>query len=394
MTKSYSIIGIDGGATKISGIDVISINDKFSPGNWKYEQIYSAHPDYIPQFKPVNLKTQLLELKSQQLLISESEQIQGNVYVETTAQIINMIYQQLAPIPVLVGICMPGLKTIDGRGIAVMANGPRIPDYIDQLTHLLKREGMNLISSIEQLGGDAFYCGIGEEYGIDGKFSGVENAYFIGGGTGVADAIKLHGKVYSFDSIKDWIAKTWEMKTDDNIGLEDYLSARGIAQLYNQINNDNAHSGNVMDRALTSDSSAKHIFEISGTWLGRLIYERMTTLYIGISKLKYFSYPQNINFLVDHKYVGDLLDRVIIGQRLGQLLSKNDRDNPFWHSFIFELDRLLSSSKILDDKVKMHYLDNLYKDLIQISFLRFAPAIGAGISAQLHYESRIASDGK
>jgi len=394
MINSYSIIGIDGGATKVSGVDVNTADNQFLTGNFSCEQTYAIHPNIDPQFQPVQLDIQLAEFESQTLNISESELIQGAVYIESTTHIINKIYQQIEQTPVLVGIGMPGLKTVNGRGIAVMANGPRIPDFIDRLTDLLSREGIDLLSSITQLGDDAFYCGIGEEYSQDGKFSAIANAYYIGGGTGVADVIKLDGKVYSFDTIKDWMVKTWEIKTDDNIGLEDYLSARGIAQSYNQINHANVHAGIVMERALISDSSARQIFETSGTWLGRLICERMTTLHYGISKNQYFTYPLNTEYSADHKFIGGILDRVVIGQRLGQLLDTNDRNNPFWKSFIFELDRLLTLSEILSAEIKKHYLDALHNDLIHVSLLRSAPAIGAGISAQLRYTSRLASNEK
>ena len=69
---------------------------------------------------------------------------------------------------VRLGIGMPGLKTADGRGIAVMNSGPRIPDLADRLEGGLLASGLELLEPIARLGSDGEFCGVGEEYAADG----------------------------------------------------------------------------------------------------------------------------------------------------------------------------------------------------------------------------------
>ena len=75
-------------------------------------------------------------------------------------------------------------------------------------------------------------CGIGEEYGKDGLFKDIQNGYYIGGGTGTADALKLKNELIPFDSISSWIAKSWEILNENNISMEQYTSLKGIQSIY------------------------------------------------------------------------------------------------------------------------------------------------------------------
>ena len=76
------------------------------------------------------------------------------------------------------------------------------------------------------------YCGIGELYASDGSFQNTRNAYYLGGGTGAADALLLRGKLVPFDRIKPWMAKTWELKNHQELSLERFASASGFQFLY------------------------------------------------------------------------------------------------------------------------------------------------------------------
>ena len=127
---------------------------------------------------------------------------------------------------------MPGMKTKDKHGISAIANGPRMPKYCQYIENKLEKNGIELLTPIDHLGSDADYCGLGEEFSSDGSFTNYKNSYYIGGGTGVADALKLNDKVTPFDQTKKWIAKTWEMKNDYGISMERYTSASGIQSIY------------------------------------------------------------------------------------------------------------------------------------------------------------------
>ena len=136
---------------------------------------------------------------------------------------------------VLIGIGMPGIKTRYGLGIAVLKNGPRITNYAVRLENEITLAGIELVQPINQIGSDAYYCGIGEEYAGEGSFRNVRNSYYLGGGTGAADALKLDGKVIPLDETKGWFVKTWEMKCPDGYSVEKYVSSSGIQSIYGEL---------------------------------------------------------------------------------------------------------------------------------------------------------------
>ena len=148
---------------------------------------------------------------------------------------------------------MPGIKTEDKRGVKAMVNGPRIPNLCEVL-----EKRLSLKKGILSIESDADMCVWGEQFEKTGAFRNVQNAYYIGGGTGTADGLKLQGKLLSFDNVGTWIAKTWELTTKDKTSMELFSSMSGINQL-------------------TVTKSHKEI----GNMLGNLIFERIETIYSG-----------------------------------------------------------------------------------------------------------------
>ena len=117
---------------------------------------------------------------------------------------------------------------------------------------------LSLKDKIKSIESDADMCAWGEEFGEKGAFRNIQNAYYIGGGTGTADGLKLQGKLISFDDASEWIAKVWELMTKNKTSLELFSSMSGINQL----------------RLSKSDKEI-------GEMLGNLIYERINTIYSG-----------------------------------------------------------------------------------------------------------------
>lgn len=156
------LIGVDGGASGVRVYEVIATEDGFALGPARAERTYGAAD-----------------------------------MVEAAA---TCIAEVAGGRDVLCGICMPGLKTEDGRGIARMVNGPAIPDYLDRLE---ERLGI----SVARLWSDGFASGVGEE--VAGLFRGVRNAYYLGGGTGIAECLKLDGRVRALDELE--LPRAWEL---------------------------------------------------------------------------------------------------------------------------------------------------------------------------------------
>ncbi len=330
------VIGIDGGATKVSGGVVEQVNENtFSLIDPTIDIQYSDHPNFNKDFSSLPLDQQT------DAEISKEERQQGKVIIDCTCEVISSL---TGNDPFQLAIAMPGIKTEDGRGIAAMANGPRIPDFCKQIENAI-----SIDRPIQILESDADMCVWGEEYGENGAFRPVSNAYYLGGGTGTADGLKLMGNLVPFDDVSDWIAKSIELKMTDGKSLETYSSMSGIHAL----------------REFMTDDEI-------GTALGQLLFERISTIYSGWSG----SFIIDRNLKSDHPYLGTLLDRIVIGQRLSQFL-QSDEGKPTYKAVLKTLTNQCADAH---SAISDHFLVNGEFDSSRIilSDLRAAPIIGLG----------------
>ncbi len=391
MDKPTLLIGIDGGATKVSAWEIIHDTEKstFSLGNASVTKSYREIDRFIPNFKPLDLPTQLHERDVAAINPTSEEKQQAAVYVEACAQAIACLTEKISCANVLIGIGMPGLKTVDKRGIAVVANGPRMLDYAQNLEKRLKELNIKLLAPISHLGSDADYCGIGENYSDEGLFRTAKNAYYLGGGTGVADAMKLDGKLLTFDNAKTWIAKTWEMKSEEGLPLERVTSVSGIQRTYSEFTGKTVEELNsagifplqISELAKQGEKAAIKTFELVNNNLAKLLYERIVTLNRGWPDLFGFVNPNRVKPVSEHEHIGKVFDTIVIGQRLGDLFEDKIGNEIVKTPILYRLHKLIQNSEHLDGYVKTHY-QNL-DSIVKTSKLREAPALGAGIDAFL-----------
>ena len=386
------LLGIDGGATKVSGweINYDKETNTFKLGQLNVQRKYSQYDSFDPSFKPVDIKIQLSEINTE-INLTDDEIPQGKAYMNAAIDVIKELAENNAGKEILIGFGMPGLKTLDKRGITALANGPRMPFFSEYIEKKIIEKGVKLFSPISHLGSDADYCGIGEEYDINGSFRKVQNAYYLGGGTGVADALKLNGELVPFDNSKEWIAKTWEMKSDKDITLERYASASGIQQIYShnsglsikEINIKEIYPTQILEMAIQGDKYALDTINDISITIGKVFFERITTIYSGFAGLFDFVNLAKPQLSVNHNYEGTLLDSIVIGQRLGDLFQQSKSSDLLWKQMLDYLTDLVVNST--DQKFKDHYLKEEYfkEDILKISKLREAPAIGAGVDAYL-----------
>jgi len=390
MEKSTLLIGIDGGATKVSAWEIVynEAHNTFSLGKANATKSYREIDGFIPDFVPADLNTQLHERDNEPQL-SANEKQQAAVYVEACALAVKELTEKVACNNVLIGIGMPGLKTANQRGIAVVANGPRMVDYADCLEGRLKQLSINLLAPIKHLGSDADYCGVGENYSEHGMFRNVQNAYYLGGGTGVADALKLDGHLLPFDRVKDWMAKTWEMKSTEGISLERITSVSGIQNCYagfahktvEALNEAEIYPLQISERAKLGEEAAVKTFNLVNQNLSLLLYERIVTLYAGSKALFEFVNPNKPELAVEHPYLGKVFDAIIVGQRLGDLFEDKTGSEMVKKPVLQQLSQLIQTSTYLPAEVKQYYAD--LSPIVCSSQLREAPALGAGIDAFL-----------
>ncbi len=395
MKTDFVLLGIDGGATKVSGWQVLLNQEgSFSLGSLNAQKSYREIPGFIADFKPIEVPVQLKAREKGTIDPTADEKQQETVYVEACAQVIESIVEKSGSNRIVVGIGMPGLKTDDKRGISVVANGPRMINYSDLLEKRLQVKQIELVSPIQHLGSDADYCGIGENYSKAGLFKDVTNAYYLGGGTGVADAMKLDNKLVPFDEAKPWMAKSWEMKSEDGRSLERFASAGGIQSIYAdttgndiaRLNADNIYPLQIATKADDGDANAIAAFELVVKNLTLLLYERITTLFAGWQQLFTFVNPNRPLPHPDHEFKGYLFDRIIIGQRLGELFDSPAGSRVLKEPVLEKLHEMIQSAQVLEGKAKMQYND--LNKIIITSQLREAPALGAGIDAYFGMQAR------
>jgi predicted NBD/HSP70 family sugar kinase len=397
MPENPIIIGIDGGASKVSGwiIQYNASDDSFTLSDHHAELGYASCNGFILDFTPVSLQIQLQERQTNSINLTDQEIQQGATYIETCARVIELLARDQEKHSFLVGIGMPGLKTDDRRGLSAVANGPRIPQYAEKIENELKSAHIPLAAPIAHIGSDADYCGIGETYAREGSFRDISNGYYLGGGTGTADALRLRGNLVPFDQAKNWLAKTWELKNDIGVSLEKYASASGLQFIYSNkserkvedLNRHKIYPTHIADLALKGETSAIETFEEAAKYLSLLLYERICTIYCGTQNIFTFVNPNREVLNKNHPYRNELLQRLVIGQRLGDLLGSPTGEKVLTIPLIENLSNLIENSSCLSEQAKSHYLENkrLRKERLIFSLVREAPALGAGIDAYLVY---------
>lgn len=393
MTRNFLLIGVDGGATKISAwaIEYDEQSKLFSQGALNAQRSYKEIPGFQADFEPVPIAAQIDEMQSNTTSATDAEKQQEAVYVEACAQVIEELAKKSGTHTVLAGIGMPGLKTENKRGIVAVANGPRMLHYSDLLEERLKLSRIHFAAPVYHLGSDADYCGIGENFSANGLFKDVKNAYYLGGGTGVADALKLGGELLPFDKTKEWLAKSWELKSADGRSLERFASAGGIQSIYAAISGKSIQELNdrhlfplqISQQAARGDADSVETFRQTAEQLSLLLYERISTLYHGWQGLFSFMNENRTPLRPTHQFSGTLLDSIIIGQRLGELMASDHGTETLFKPLLSLLNEHIKNSKVLDKAARKHYSD--LERIIKISSLREAPAIGAGIDAFQNY---------
>ena len=236
--------------------------------------MYSNNKNWIKNFKPVEIETQLKQFSKNVIVLTSEEESQGKIIVEEIKKLLALTDQNNS------SICFPGLKS--NEGVCVMKNGPRIP--------FLKKQ-LNLDQHIFN---DSDCCTIGEWKSSIGCMINVKNAIYIGGGTGIADGIIMNGKILNFNDNID-LKRSWEIDFNDST-IESQISPGGMIRSLNTKFNKNIKN---LDQFLESKESLT-ILKSASKALSSLIESR--TDFFRLNGLE----PEI----------------VVIGQRLGLFLSE------------------------------------------------------------------------
>ncbi len=298
MHRGMVLIGVDGGA---SGFRAHEIVVRDTPNGRRFSLgAHSAAEDIEPVvgFTPKSLEVQQAQARDSRYEISPDEEVLQGRWVHAASRSIWRVAAAAGPAEVCVGICAPGLKTADGRGIKLSLNGPRIPDFVDALEQSLMLDGLNLVRPIAELVSDGLACGWGESMAEGGQLADVEHGYYIGGGSGVAEAFKLFGKAIGMDELAGQVEKAWRLRADDGESFETHLSVSGINRAFGLVGIGEVAAAHLPENAAAvGDARALALFRGCAQRLAELVCARLISI---------------------HDARGVWLERVVVGQRLGQ----------------------------------------------------------------------------
>jgi hypothetical protein len=363
--RASVLIGVDGGATEVRAyeVEVASLSPELTLrlGRWNQRRVYEEVRGFVPR----PLEKQRAQVSDPLLSVPEYEQ--GLKQVAATAECIEHIFFSSGAPSARVAIAMPGLKSADRRGISLsIRNGPRIPNFLDRLEERLTERQVRLEAPIRGLLDVGTCCGLGEEHGPNGLFRGVRDAYYIGGGTGVAEALKLGGELVDWARVETWLPKAWQMRSKAK-GFDERLSiAEFNARFASMPPRAHRHDGSGFpEDRVEEDPCARGAFEDLARELAELVQYRVRSLAGRSPEANEFAGPIR-------------LERVVVGQRLGQLYG-DPRTRPFFRTRTEDLLKGLRQRLLPPADRKARALPVL----LVASNLRAAPAIGAAASAIL-----------
>lgn len=378
---------MDGGATRVRA-QTVAYEDRVDhepllrPEGPRKHRLH-PFPESLP-FSPTALRVQLTEHEAGEYCLPEAERELGRLWARGVAECIAEALGTERSERALIGVAMPGLKTRDGRGIAVMKNGPRIPDFSDRVEEALEELGVALARPLPPIASDGACCGIGEQFGRCGSFSGVQDAYYIGSGTGLAEALKLGGRLLSLNDVSDWMLRAWQLGPGTQYGgaenYEDLLSASAMQRRYRA----NRGAWSVEETpeiaAGRGDPVAIDLLVETARALADLVFARLCVVRGGKNTRLGFGETHR-DRRGDHPYVGTLLDRVVLGQRLARLYDNREIE-PYFKGILEPrlVDRLVAHP---DRELRLHMLEDgaLRPGRLVASRQAGAPLLGAAGAA-------------
>jgi len=302
MTKSKIYLGIDGGATKMMAQSIqISDQSKLASYNaFNYEISYEQMPGWNNNFQPLHISIQKELKQSKDLKISLNEKQQGKIIIDTVQTCYQQALKKNQKISG-VGLCFPGLKNDDEDGTILLVNGPRIPDFVDQL----KKKNI----PINQIYNDSVCCLIGEIKGLSGSLRDISNGIYIGGGTGIADGLIINGKIADFNKDNN-LKRSWELTLPTGNSVESSLAPKYLINTFNRMENYDP---------ITSLEELIILAEKGNQSADRLLTQAVEAIRILVTnRVKYIGEKTNKN-----------CQKIVIGQRLAIALSLQNGKNTF-----------------------------------------------------------------
>jgi hypothetical protein len=296
------LVGLDGGASSAKACVVTLTEHGLSAAARPVEEVYAAVEGFTPVARD-DARKRPHPAAERQLALA---------WVDAAARAVARAAGSRGPI--LLGAALPGLKTPDQRGLFWARHGPRIHDYLARLELELASLGVELAAPIAGLFSDGDCCGVGEERAEGGLFRGVENAWYVGGGTGLAEAFKVRGEVVEVDRLAPHVTKAWQLPWRGDLSFEEALAVSSL----------NERAGGLVERLLEKpevraelDHSIRALSDLAEHRCGD--FERA-----GWGRLERVVLGQRLGLLLQSASLGEFRDR------LGALLAERGLPQSGW----------------------------------------------------------------
>jgi hypothetical protein len=174
-------------------------------------------------------------------------------------------------------------------------------DLLAELEAALVAEGVALAAPLPALMSDGLACGLGERLAAAGALRDVQQAWYFGGGTGLAEAVLVDGQVLTVDQLGPGWKRGWELRSRTfQETFEELVSARGMDARWRALSKVMDGASHVDDAAHRGESSALAVMRQAAAAFAELMVERLLKMH------------------ADH---GVVLQRIVVGQRVGEWLA-------------------------------------------------------------------------
>ena len=351
------LVGVDGGATSVRAHVVAERGGLLVDlGACASLEHADQRPAGAAPFAPVALDAQQAEHARGAVQPTLEEQAESSRRARGVARVVAQALRAAsghdAPWRARVGVCWPGLKDAAGAGVLVAKNGPRAPRLLSDIAEALRAAGVELAAPLPPLMSDGLACGLGERHAATGALRGVDHGWYFGGGTGLAEAALVDGKVHSIDQLGPGWKRAWELHSKSGgLGFEELVSAGGVDAAWRRLGGE----GRAVDAALAGHAAARELLRRGAAALAELCVERILAL---------------------HAQRGIVLQRIVVGQRTGEWCADPRLDDCCAAVLRAELAARLSQEA--PDGVLRQWLPGGERpDRVVASTLRAAPALGA-----------------
>jgi len=351
------LVGVDGGATSVRAHVVAErgglLVEVGAAASLDHAEL---RPADLSDFAPVALEVQRAEHARGAIEPTREEQAESARRARGVARVVAQALRAASgrdgPWRARVGLCWPGLKDAAGAGVLVAKNGPRAPRLLAEIAEALRLANVELAAPLPPLMSDGLACGLGERHSAAGALRGIDHGWYFGGGTGLAEAALLDGRVQTVDQLGPHWKRAWESTSRSfGAGFEDLVSAGGIDAAWRRQGGEDR----AVDAALAGHPAARELLRRGAAALAELCVDRI---------------------LAVHAQRGLVLQRIVVGQRTGDW-SADPRLDECWSAVLrAELAALLAQDA--PDGVLRQWLPGGERpDRVVASTLRSAPALGA-----------------